>query len=363
MRGEKHELLVSHACLKGLTWDDVMQVSPVLNGASEHAKREFLRLLTNNVGGATALAMQSANLFMNSGRLIVEFSKGGHHVLKTAGRIMQSAGRDLPILLTANGKTLEIARIAGTGAQLASTATAVTGMVVLVAHMISGADNAQKLNEANKKLDFLIAARRIDQCARMEAVFRQAKELMALPWEPEIQRDLHRLGIILHELRAAWRAEVRHKLSQIDLKKPEDTDNWFMKAVRWALEGNNAEKGSQTVYQNMAELHLLNVSLALHISLALASNTIDAYASQSLPEELAMTQRLLDEVASLRQRVNEKHQQALTRMLETEDAFRRTIDVFTPIANLQNSSARLTSAVQPTPQALHFWPFRLNRAA
>lgn len=53
-----------------------------------------------------------------------------------------------------------------------------TMAVITVAHIISGADLAKKLNKLDSKVDFLVAAHRIDQLARIEGVYRQAKEIL-----------------------------------------------------------------------------------------------------------------------------------------------------------------------------------------
>ena len=230
------------------------------------------------------------------------------------------------------GRTVEVGKLATKGAAATSAATATVGAVVIVAHMISAADNARKLAEANKKLDFLILARRIDQCAKMEAVFRQAKELLVLPNCSENRRELHRLGLNLHELRASWRAEVRHKLNEINLKRPEDTNNWLMKPVRHLRKGANANKATNQVHQNLVELHLLNVSLGMHVALAQASGTLEAFVSNSLPEEVEMTRKLAGEISGLRGKIESKHKIARQRISETENAFNRTIEIFEPRA-------------------------------
>lgn len=307
-----------------------MEVSPVLEGTCEHARRTFLAALANNAGKGLALALETASVISSNGKLVVEFAENAR-ALRGVKLMVDQAGRQLPTLVR-DGKTIANARVVGGAAQLTNTVAAAAGAVVVVAHMISGADNARKLQQANKKLDFLIVARRLDQCARMEAVFRQAKELLALPDSPDTRRELHRMGMVLHELRASWRNEVRHKLSEIDPKKPDDASNWFMRLVRWFKEDSNDQRAASEAYQNLAELHLMNVSLGLHLGLAQASGTLDVFLRHSLPEEVALTRGLMEQVGGLRQRINSAHSVALDRIRETERAFQRTLDVFEPMA-------------------------------
>ncbi len=325
-----HQLRPPAATLTQLTWKQVMEVSPVLEGTSEHARKVFLAALANNAGKGLALALETASVISSNGTLVVEFAESAR-ALRGVKLMVDQAGRQLPTLIR-DGKTVANARVVGGAAQLTNTVAAAAGATVVVAHMISGADNARKLQQANQKLDFLIVARRLDQCARMEAVFRQAKELLALPDSPETHRELHRMGMVLHELRASWRNEVRHKLSEVDPKKPDDASNWFMRRFRRFRENANDQRAASEAYQNLAELHLMNVSLGLHVCLAQASGTLDAFLRHSLPEEVALTRGLMEQVGGLRQQINATHTVALDRIRETERAVQRTLDVFEPMA-------------------------------
>ena len=326
----KYEITVPTNCLSTLTWDEAMAFSPVLEGASETAKHQFLNAVANQAGNGVAVALQSADFVVNGGKMLVEFEQKSQ-----ALRFMSKMGRDLAIQVSKNsGKTAEVGKLATKGAAFTSAATATVGAVVIVAHMISAADNAKMLKEANKKLDFLILARRIDQCAKMEAVFRQAKELLSLPDTPENRRDLHRLGLHLHELRAAWRGEVRHKLDEIDLKRPEDTKNWLMKPFRHMRSGANSTSAAVQAHQNLVELHLLNVNLAMHVALAQASGTLDPFLQNSLPEEMKTTRKLAVEITNLTEQISPKHKLATQRIRETEQAFDRTLEIFEPMAKV-----------------------------
>ncbi len=342
---QKYEIIVPSNCLSKLTWDEAMELSPVLDGASKTARRQFLNAVANQAGNGVAAALQSANLMVNGGKMLVEFEQKSQ-----ALRFMSKMGRDLAIQVSKNsGRTAEVGKLATKGAAFTSAATATVGAVVIVAHMISAADNAKKLREANQKLDFLILARRIDQCAKMEAVFRQAKELLSLPDSPENRRELHRLGLNLHELRAAWRAEVRHRLDEIDLKRPEDTGNWLMKPVRRMRSGANSTQATSQAQQNLIELHLLNVNLAMHVALAQASGTLDPFLQNSLPEEMRTTRKLAVEVANLCEQIPPKHKLATKRIREIERAFNRTLEIFEPMGKIasQESLDVTVSYIEP----------------
>jgi len=329
-RPQPNPILPLPAALSLLKWEDVMSVSPVFDQTSENSKNELRRALANNVSSSLALGLQTAQITTSKGRMIVEFTDKAKK-LKDVSLMIDKQGRKIPTLVR-NGKAVANARVIGGGAALVNSAAAAVGAVVVASHMIAGADNAKRLKEANGKLDFLVFARKLDQCASMEAVFRQAKELSSLPDTPETRREIHRLGVTLHELRASWRGEVLHKLGEVDPKEPAATANWLAKPIRAMKSKSNGKKAVEEASQSLAELHLLNVSLGLHLALAQASGTTDAFLTQSLPEELEATRKLLEEVQHLKDRIPQRHRVVIRQFEEVEEAFCRTVETFEPLA-------------------------------
>lgn len=316
--------------LSRLTWDEALAVKPMFREMKRNSENELLCALAENAPKAVALALQGADIALKQGSLLVKFPDGARS-MKGVTLMIDRSRREIPILVR-GGKTFKNARVVSGGVGLVSSAAAAGAAVVIVSHIISGADNAKKLKAANEKLDFLIIARRLDQCAKLEAVFRQAKELTYLPDSPATRLEIHRLCLTLHELRAAWRNEALHKLGEIDPKEPEAATNYFARPVRAMRAQANGKRAAIDASRILAELHLLNVSLGLHLALAQASGTTEAFLSQSLPEELSATRKLKREVNQLKKRISPKQKQAYDHLTEVEKAFDGTLRTFRPMA-------------------------------
>jgi nitrogenase molybdenum-iron protein alpha/beta subunit len=148
----------------------------------------------------------------------------------------------------------------------------------------------------------------------------------------------------LHELRAAWRLEISHKLGCIDPKEAAATKNLLAKSVRAMRAQANGKKAAIEAGGTLAELHLLNVSLGLHLALAQASGTEEAFMKISLPEEVVSARKLRNQVKLLAERVGEKHEMPYNQLIEIGQAFGRTVDTFEPLAVAMDSGKPLECA-------------------
>ncbi|MFC2155847.1 hypothetical protein ACFLRB_05100 [Acidobacteriota bacterium] len=94
--------------------------------------------------------------------------------------------------------------------------TKLANIAVNAAHIISGAEQAKELNVIDKKIDYLLAVRKIDRLSKLESNFYLARELLAHSTNP-VNRgkilDLHREVI---EIRTNWRNEIEQELKHIE---------------------------------------------------------------------------------------------------------------------------------------------------
>jgi hypothetical protein len=111
---------------------------------------------------------------------------------------------------TRTGKLTELLRGVPSGARLG----ALTATVYGLAHLVSAQDLATKLDGVTAKVDVLLAARSIDQRARLEAVYARAKELGMPPLDAAVE-ELRGLRHEVRELRYVWRGEVVHALRSL----------------------------------------------------------------------------------------------------------------------------------------------------
>lgn len=149
---------------------------------------------------ATALA--TAKFVMDAGELTVVFPSG----IPRGARLMQDKlGKQLPTLV--DGKTDKILKTGrvSKGAKAAKMTASAALIVVEAAHMISGHDNAKRLKKIEKAVAKLLHGQQTEMKARVEAIYRYAKEI-AGPGSGKLlkadQNELGRLCLELMQLRA-----------------------------------------------------------------------------------------------------------------------------------------------------------------
>jgi hypothetical protein len=230
--------------------------------------------------------------------MVVEFSKAGQRLLKAKElRIPLSGGKQLPKLIDASGKYVEsakeISKIAKAGTKLAN----VAAIVVSAAHMISGADISARLKEVDRKLDFLIAARSLEQTARLESVFLQAREIIHLYDGDKRSEKLHDLNRILFETRSTWRREIQYHLA--NNQASEKSSSWL---TSWFKNGSIDKKNKtsiKAIARSEVEMQMIHCSLSLQLAIACTAGTQDVFIKHSLPEELKQLEQMSHSMETL----------------------------------------------------------------
>jgi hypothetical protein len=162
--------------------------------------------------------------------------------------------------------------------------------------MISAADLARTLKQVDQKLDLLLAYRRIDQAASLERIYTSVRELLASPLDEVRRMEVWRLRGEMRQLRATWRGELEHHLTEI---KDPSKDAWF----DWLVTSKSSYDNQITekISEGQLRLMLIEYSLRLDRVLATASDTWDV-STVTLADELAAIDRvgaLLKEKAGL----------------------------------------------------------------
>lgn len=166
------------------------------------------------------------------------------------------------------GKILEKMKEVGFGRKAIASGPAVFTIIVSAAHMISAADLARTIKQVDQKLDLLLEYRRIDQAASLERIYTSARELLASPLDEVRRMEVWRLRGEMRQLRAAWRGELEHRLTQIkDPSKDAWSFEWLI--TRRGRYDNNYRK----ISEGQLRLMLIEYSLRLDRVLAAASET------------------------------------------------------------------------------------------
>lgn len=315
--------------LRRVTFEQALEVLPLLEATALAAQQSVDNAIAAHAGDAAGIVVNSFQVLAANKEIVVEFTEAGHK-LKKAGvlkLVRDGTNRLIPKLKnTKTGKFVETARLSNGAAKAMRIGTAIGTIALSAAHLVSGADLAKKLRRVEGKLDFLVAARRISQLSRLEAVFRQARELAHLPSTEATRWELHRLGRELFELRAEWRRELIHRLET--LEHVQESGGWFFAFFqRWGNDAKSQENTKQ-ITQSEVEIRLLEVSMALHIALAQSSDTLETFLSVSLPDELAAVEQTKDLLASKRGTILQRHAESQAAVTATIESFDATLERF-----------------------------------
>ena len=138
----------------------------------------------------TGISVQGAKLLIERGELRVAFDKGAQGV-----RLMRDkAGRELATLVDASGKTTANARRVGKSLRIASGAATAALAAVEVAHVISGHDNAKRLQKVEVGVDRLLHAHEAELKAKLQAIYARAKEILSHGFESVIDQQRQELN-------------------------------------------------------------------------------------------------------------------------------------------------------------------------
>jgi hypothetical protein len=270
--------------------------------------------LRDVIADGTTITLQALRQWAAQPELLVGASAGATKAIRTGAAVIQRHGsstRLLPhVIDRQSGQMLEVMKEVGYGRKAITGAAAVSTIVVSAAHMIATADLARKLKLVDEKLDLLLAYRRIDQQAALERIYTAARELLAAPPGEMRRMEVWRLRGELRELRATWRLELEHHLSQIENPAEEawidrmfTTQNSYDKRITARISGG------------LLQLTMVEYSLRIDRVLAAASGTWDA-SEATLAGELAAIERvgaLLKDKAGF---ISERHRGSAQPMIE-----------------------------------------------
>lgn len=260
--------------IRKLSFAESLDPERFAEAAEQSALEQFRRHFGEHWADHTVITLQGLQQWAARWQMVVEASpETTKRLLSGAARFQRHgpSGRLLPHAMgTRSGKSLEVVKEVRFSSRALAGAAAASAIVVSVAHMISAADLARKLNKVEQKLDLLLAFRRIDQEAILERIYTNARELLATPLDDLRRVALWRLRGELRQLRATWRCELEHGLREIDdLKDRAWVDR--MTTVRSWYDGRVSRKISEGELQ----IKMVEYSLRLDQLLADASNTWD----------------------------------------------------------------------------------------
>lgn len=246
--------------------------------AEDEIRAEIQAVSTKPLG----LALAGAKFVMEKGQLQVVFPDG----IPRGARLMQDKlGRQLPTLIDGkSGRVLAVGRVT-TGAKAAGLAASAAVVVVAAASAISDHDNARRLKKIEKDTARLVHAQQSELKARIEAIYRYAREI-AGPGTAhlgEIERnEIGRLCLDLMQLRAQWRADFLHEIDRLDTAKAD-----FLSTDRKASYRKNLGKRADHAESVLESVNWMHFTLLLQLALSAKAGRADRFLSITLADEAA----------------------------------------------------------------------------
>lgn len=256
-------------------------------GASEDAALSDLnRRLMASAPDGLVISINGLQLAKSGVNMMVSVSKDGQKLLKDGVAVISrnASQQGLPVIRgVKDGRILEMMKEAK-GAQALGRLASLGTLVVGAAHIISGADIARRLKAVDAKIDLLLAYRKIDQMSALERIYSSARELCLGEVTQEKKWELWKMRGELRELRTVWRRELRH---QIELVSDPNEVGWFRSAFSWIerVDKGQHEEAHQKITENQPHLMLIEYSLRLDQTLAVASDSVPEFET-TLRDEL-----------------------------------------------------------------------------
>ena len=288
-----------------MSFDDFLQQSASFSALQDTLKDNLnRRLWSMGIGDGMTILIQAVNIDVASRTYTVTFSPEGQRLLQLGQLSIMGNGR-IPMLVDATGKIVEIGQISK---NLGLVATSLVTLVVSVAHFISTADLVKRIKNIDKKIDWLVAMRRIDQLAKYERIFVAARERCMWPIGEREQMELRRMRDELRELRAVLRREWEMAINQLEVKPPwvnelrsnpfyknlpikEQIERLIQQPVAWAIQSEQ-QRLEQELHKMLPYPVLIELGWRLELVLAMASKTEVEFAT-SLIDELKQVEKVL----------------------------------------------------------------------
>lgn len=226
---------------------------------------------------------------LKNGNIVWNLSDKGKKLLKSGKAELvfhNESGKLLPMIKDQRtGKFVE--QFKGKMPNVGSKIANLSNVVVNVAHIIAGADISNKLKSVDKKVDLLIAGRRIDQMSRIESNYLLARELLSGPLSENDISTLKLLHKEIMELRSAWRQEIELKLSSI-----EDPNNigWLKKM--FTRQQTRDRKVISGICEFEKEIRLIGFSLSYDLALCQVIGNSNTFINITLPDEIIRLNRI-----------------------------------------------------------------------
>ena len=279
--------------LTRLTFQQSLDPAQFAEANRQSAEASIVAFVARRAADGVLITVGAVRLTQQGAEMVVSASADGRRLLKAGEAIINvsRSGERLPQLVNPTTRKI-IENLKETPfSSVVSRLASLSSIVIAAAHLVAGADLAKRLARVESKLDILIAARRIDQLAKLERIYCSARELAYRKIDAHRMFEMWRLRGELRELRSVWRQEFNSKLEKIE---DPANDTWFSQLFLRQWSDQRVKSGISAAE---AEIALIDYSMRLDHVLAVGSDTIEEF-QDSQESELEQ----LDQVCDLLQR-------------------------------------------------------------
>lgn len=269
-----------------LGFEESLDLEKFAGASEDSALSDLNRRLMASAPDGLVISINGLQLAKSGVNMMVSVSKDGQKLLQDGVAVISrnASQQRLPMIRgVKDGRILDMMTEAK-GAQALGRLASLGAVVVGAAHIISGADIARRLKAVDAKIDLLLAYRKIDQMSALERIYSSARELCLGEVNQEKKWELWKMRGELRELRTVWRRELRH---QIGLVNNPNEGGLLRSAFSWIerVDKGPHEEAHQKITENQPHLMLIEYSLRLDQTLAVASDTVPEFET-TLRDEL-----------------------------------------------------------------------------
>ena len=288
------DLVPTTNALADIPFQKALTVAPVLEDVRKLSLRRLNDAISSSLPEGANVVIQSIDFAFKRNSILVEATANGQAMLDSGKAVLSidRTGRLLPTIRDAKtGRIIEHLR--GTNFPLATKLASLSAVVIGAAHIISGADISKKLDRIGENVSFLVAARKIDQMAKLRSIYEEVRELFSQEDSDRVRWRIKEKTTELAELRYTWLGEVEYHLNQLSYEDSYDSKSWLRKLFtkKKAVDARIENKLTPLA----VELQLVDFTLAMELLAYQRCEGNNHYLSQvRLPDEIGSLNRVRD---------------------------------------------------------------------
>lgn len=275
--------------LTKMSFEEIIGGSQLMETMSDTVMEDINKTISGRSVGLADSMIKGIEYIQESNEYIVKFSKEGQKLLKSdaAKLVKKKSGKLIP-QLKRGGKFVEHAELTGKGRKVLKNLSKVSTLAIGIAHIISGADMAKKMDKLLDDTGFIIADRENERMAELEAIYKTIKEMLLENNGTLSPKEVYQYTHKLYKLRSNWRRNIEHKLKQI--KNPKN--KFWVKRI--FTRKSDDKKVYKEISNCMSDFQKVRSSLYLQLAICYETDSLQNFQANMLESEIKDNERTLE---------------------------------------------------------------------